>query len=199
MKIPVPFAHIAKMPDIRLVPKIKEKVERETVEFFYGMAAPIFMKLFENYYTDCDNVIEFIDDFYVDIMSVRQSVNTRKIDVYSFNCRFKNWIAKIALTYCFDRFAINEKRKEMLNSYTVSAPEPALRQNIVSLDKRDVDTLLSLMPNPNYSKLIRLVYVDGLSLHEAASMLDVKMGKFFNMHRRAKLQYTQIYNKEARL
>lgn len=41
MKIPVPFPHIVNMPDAQLVPKIKDRKERETVEFFYGKAAPI--------------------------------------------------------------------------------------------------------------------------------------------------------------
>lgn len=199
MKIPVPFTHIAKMTDFQLVPKIKERIERETVEFFYGKAAPIFIKLFANYYTDCDNPVEFIDDFYAELMSVRESVNTRKIDGFAFDCQFKNWIGKIALIYCFDRFAINEKRKEMLVSYASMMPEPQLQQNISLLDKQDVNTLLSMMPNRNYSELIRSVYVEGRTLQETAAILNVPMDKFFNMHRRAKLQYTQIYNKEARL
>ncbi|MCQ2329170.1 MAG: hypothetical protein MJZ93_01265 [Paludibacteraceae bacterium] len=198
MKIPVPFPHIANMSDAQLVPKIKDRKERETVEFFYGKAAPIFIKLFNGYFTDCQTPIEFIDDFYADLMVERQSVGSRKIDGFAYDCLFKNWIGKIALIFCFDRYSMKEKRNEALSDYAKLNPEPQLMQNIASLDRRDVSMLLSMMPNRQYSELIRMVYVDGMTLHDTAETLGVEMDRFFNMHRRAKLQYTQVYNKEIR-
>lgn len=198
MKIPVPFPHIANMPDAQLVPKIKDRKERETVEFFYGKAAPIFIKLFNGYFTDCQTPIEFIDDFYADLMVERQSVGSRKIDGFAYDCLFKNWIGKIALIFCFDRYSMKEKRNEALSDYAKLNPEPQLMQNIASLDRRDVSMLLSMMPNRQYGELIRMVYVDGMTLHDTAETLGVEMDRFFNMHRRAKLQYTQVYNKEIR-
>lgn len=197
-KIPVPFPHIIDMPDVQLVPKIKDRAECETVEFFYGKAAPVFIKLFNGYFTDCLTPVEFINDFYVDLMSERQSVGSRKIDVFAYDCQFKNWIGRIALIFCFDRYSMNEKRKEALSDLARLNPEPQLMQNISLLDRQDVNLLLSMMPNPQYSELIRMVYVEGMSLQETARALDVEMDRFFNMHRRAKLQYTQVYNKEAR-
>lgn len=198
MKIPVPFPHIANMSDAQLVPKIKDRKERETVEFFYGKAAPIFIKLFNGYFTDCQTPIEFIDDFYADLMVERQSVGSRKIDGFAYDCLFKNWIGKIALIFCFDRYSMKEKRNEALSDYAKLNPEPQLMQNIASLDSRDVSMLLSMMPNRQYGELIRMVYVDGMTLHDTAETLGVEMDRFFNMHRRAKLQYTQVYNKEIR-
>lgn len=198
MKIPVPFPHIANMSDAQLVPKIKDRKERETVEFFYGKAAPIFIKLFNGYFTDCQTPIEFIDDFYADLMVERQSVGSRKIDGFAYDCLFKNWIGKIALIFCFDRYSMKEKRNEALSDYAKLNPEPQLMQNIASLDRRDVSMLLSMMPNRQYGELIRMVYVDGMTLHDTAETLGVEMDRFFNMHRRAKLQYTQVYNKEIR-
>ncbi|MCQ2332715.1 MAG: hypothetical protein MJZ95_05920 [Paludibacteraceae bacterium] len=200
MKIPVPFPHIVNMSDAQLVPKIKDRKECETIEFFYGMAAPIFMKLFNGYFTDCQTPVEFINDFYADLMAERQSVGSRKIDGFAYECLFKNWIGKIALIFCFDRYSMKERRKEALSDYAKFNlnPEPELMQNIASLDLKDVSVLLSMMPNRQYSELIRMVYVDGMTLHDTAEALGVGMDRFFNMHRRAKLQYTQVYNKEFR-
>lgn len=198
MNVPIPFPHVDVMPDERLVPQIQLMVPLETAEFFYGKAAPIFIKLFKGYYTDCNDVIEFIDDFYLSLMYTSPVAHTRKIDGFAFKCMFKNWIGKLALLYCYHSYRMKEKVRVLLNEETVEHVDVQLKENVHGLDHRDVQMLLDAMPCKNYRDLIQMVYVDGMSLDEVAIAMDVSLGNLYNMHRRAKLQYIQVYNKEMR-
>lgn len=199
MKIPIPYPHVKDMPDEQLVPKIKNMVPQETAEFFYGKAAPVFIKLFNGYYTDCNETIEFIDDFYLDLMVLRPVAKSRKIDGFAFECMFKNWIGKLALMYCYGKYEMKEQERKFLESLTIEDIDPGLKENVSNLDKRDVDALLKAMTCENYRDLIRMLYVDELTMQEASEVMGVTLDNLYNIHRRAKLQYMQVYNKEMRL
>lgn len=198
MKIPIPYPHVKEMQDVHLVPKIKEMVPLETAEFFYGKVAPVFIRLYNGYYTDCEEVIEFIDDFYMELMSVRPVAKDRKIDGFAFESQFKTWIGKLALMYCYDKYEMRQKEIEYLNGLTVEDIDPGLKENMSNLDKSDVDALLKAMTCENYRDLIRMLYLDELTMPEVAEIMGVTMGNLYNIHRRAKLQYMQVYNKEMR-
>lgn len=199
MRIPIPYPHVKEMLDEQLVPKIKEMVPLETAEFFYGKAAPVFIRLYNGYYTDCKEEIEFVDDFYIELMCYRPVAKNRKIDGFAFESQFKTWIGKVALMYCYDKYEMKQKEMEYLNGLTVEDVDPGLKENLSELDKRDVDALLKAMTCENYRDLIRLLYIDDMSLTQAAEVMGVSMDNIYNIHRRAKLQYLQVYNKEMRL
>lgn len=196
MKIPIPYPHVNDMPDRQLVPKIQQMVPLETAEFFYGKAAPIFIKLYNGYYTDCRNTVEFINAFYVDLMSVRPKAQTRKIDGFAYKCMFKNWIGKLALMYCYGMYKMKKGAEESSNDETNAVVDQQVEENMKSLDRQDVDNLLSMMTCKNYRDLIRMVYLDEMSLEETADAMGLSLANFYNMHRRAKLQYLQVYQKE---
>ena len=196
MKIPIPYPHVNDMPDRQLVPKIQQMVPLETAEFFYGKAAPIFIKLYNGYYTDCRNTVEFINAFYVDLMSVRPKAQTRKIDGFAYKCMFKNWIGKLALMYCYGMYKMKKGVEESSNDETNAVVDQQVEENMKSLDRQDVDNLLSMMTCKNYRDLIRMVYLDEMSLEETADAMGLSLANFYNMHRRAKLQYLQVYQKE---
>ena len=164
MKIPIPYPHVNDMPDRQLVPKIQQMVPLETAEFFYGKAAPIFIKLYNGYYTDCRNTVEFINAFYVDLMSVRPKAQTRKIDGFAYKCMFKNWIGKLALMYCYGMYKMKKGAEESSNDETNAVVDQQVEENMKSLDRQDVDNLLSMMTCKNYRDLIRMVYLDEMSL-----------------------------------
>lgn len=200
MNIPIPFPHVNNMPDDVLVPKIKSLAAKETAEFFYGKAAPIFIKLYNGYCTDCEEVLEFINEIYSDIMFLRPVAKTRKIDGFAFECMFKNWIGKLALMYCYDKFKMREEHRKYLEKMAEEDFDEGMKENVSSLDMRDINALLNLMTCDNYRDVIRLIYLDGLTVPEAAIAMGVDdINNFYNMHRRAKLQYIQVYNKEMRL
>lgn len=196
MNIPIPSPHVNDMPDRQLVPKIQQMVPLETAEFFYGKAAPIFIKLYNGYYTDCRNTVEFINAFYVDLMSVRPKTRTRKVDGFAYKCMFKNWIGKLALMYCYGMYKMKKGVEESSNDETNAVVDQQVEENMKSLDRQDVDNLLSMMTCKNYRDLIRMVYLDEMSLEETADAMGLSLANFYNMHRRAKLQYLQVYQKE---
>lgn len=196
MKIPIPYPHVNDMPDRQLVPKIQQMVPLETAEFFYGKAAPIFIKLYNRYYTDCWDAVEFTNEFYVDLMIVRPKARTRKVDGFAYKCMFKNWIGKQALIYCYGMYKMKKCGTEPLNNDTIAEIDQQLEENMDNFDRQDVDNLLSMMTCNNYRDLIRMVYLDGMSLEETAKAMGLSLANFYNMHRRAKLQYLQVYQKK---
>lgn len=64
------------------------------------------------------------------------------------------------------------------------------------MNREDVDTILNLMPNKRYGKLIRLRYLDMKSNEETAEALRMNMDNYYNVHKRAKSQYERMCRKE---
>ena len=60
----------------------------------------------------------------------------------------------------------------------------------------DLETILSMMPNKRYSKIIRLRYLEGMTNEETASALRMTMDNFYNKHARAKKQFNEVLKKE---
>ena len=69
--------------------------------------------------------------------------------------------------------------------------------NIDSINREDVEAILSLMPNKRYSKLIHLRYVDEKSNEETAETLGMSMDNYYNKHKLAKEQFAKILRKEG--
>ena len=86
--------------------------------------------------------------------------------------------------------------EESSNDETNAVVDQQVEENMKSLDRQDVDNLLSMMTCKNYRDLIRMVYLDEMSLEETADAMGLSLANFYNMHRRAKLQYLQVYQKE---
>ena len=68
--------------------------------------------------------------------------------------------------------------------------------DIDNMNREDVETILSIMPNKRYSQLIRLHYLEMMSNEETAQILGINMANYYNVHNRAKAQYERIYKKE---
>lgn len=185
------------MPDPELVQAIKAYKNQETNEFFYGKACPAFISLFNRFYTDCEEVAEFISEIYIDIMSKQKKTKHRKIDTYRFEKTFKNWVAFIALRFCQLKY---RHRQEIQSFDTLDrgkeSPELSILVDSSLTDKEDVEKIINQMANKRYQEIIRLHYIEGLSLEQTASHLNMGMKNFYNKHRLAKVQYLAIYNKE---
>ena len=66
-----------------------------------------------------------------------------------------------------------------------------------SINRADVEKILSLMPNVRYRNIIRLHYLEEKSNEETAEALGMSMDNYYNKHKLAKEQYIRIWRKEA--
>ena len=62
-------------PDRILVRAIINRNQTVTRDFFYRKCYPLFKSVFDNYHTDCESCLEFINEIYIHVMSPdKQSV-----------------------------------------------------------------------------------------------------------------------------
>ena len=119
-----------------------------------------------------------------------------------------SWLKSVCLFYCYRKF----KKQEKNNG--VSANHLSIDENSLSGDRlmrefgsyelesdkmnlMDLETLISLMPNERYRKIIRLRYIEHMSNEETAELMGMTMANFYNKHKLAKAQFLSVSRKEA--
>ena len=75
--------------------------------------------------------------------------------------------------------------------------EPFEPIDISILDRKDVSAVLNLMPNQRYKKIITHRYIEDLSNEETAEALGMSMANYYNKHKLAKEQFTNILREEG--
>ena len=64
------------------------------------------------------------------------------------------------------------------------------------MNRADVETLLSMMPNTRYRNIIRLLYLEQKTHKEVAEALGMSMANYYNKRILAEKQYMQVCRKE---
>lgn len=64
------------------------------------------------------------------------------------------------------------------------------------MNRADVETLLSMMPNTWYRNIIRLLYLEQKTHKEVAEALGMSMANYYNKRILAEKQYMQVCRKE---
>lgn len=181
--------------------------QKVTQQYLYIKCYPLFNSIYENYYTDCQSCVEFINEIYVHIMSSNKSTGLCKLQTFQYGSTLTTWIKTVAVYYCYEHYRRKQKisiieEKTETNSYQsdrfsqFSASMYVEDASIMSRD--DIEAILGFMPNKRYSMIIRLRYLEGLSNEETASALQMSMDNFYNKHMRARKQFNEILKKEGR-
>lgn len=179
--------------------------QKVTQQYLYIKCYPLFKSVYDNYYTDCQSCIEFINEIYVHIMSFNKKTGICKLQTFQFGSTLTTWLKTVAVYYCYEHYRRKQKisiveEKIDTDSYQSDrfshfAASMYVEESIMSRD--DIEAILGLMPNKRYSMIIRLRYLEGMSNEETASALQMNMDNFYNKHMRAKKQFNEIVNKEG--
>lgn len=192
--------------DLQTAQAIMQRDERQTRDFMYVRCYPLFKSIFDNYYTDCETVQEFITEIYVLLLTPGKETGRCQLQNYRGESTLATWMKTACLFHCYHRF---KKRMVQVDFEPSDDEEDAHaadrfldRVNSTpidtgSLDRSDVETLLRLMPNERYRNLIRLRYVEEKSHEETARELGMTLANYYNKHKLAKAQFVRILNKEA--
>ena len=194
--------------DLQLAKALIKRDELTTRKFFYKQCYPLFKSIFDNYYTDCENCKEFIDEIYLLVLS--PSKTTRKCQMENFRgeSTLTSWLKSSCLFYCYKKFEIKERmpRYEKIshqdennsdNDDSNSSIYGSIELDFSKLNRNDAMALLKQMPNKRYSELIRLRYLEQNTNEETAKALGMTMENYYNKHKLAKEQYQSIHGKEA--
>lgn len=189
------------MTDQQIVKALIGRDKDVTRAFFYIKCYPLFNSIFEHYYTDCDNCLEFINEMYIYIMSPQLSTGISKLENFRFESTLYTWIKAVCLYYCYARF--EEKNRLVIdkNDEPTDRNIPvseSIQMDFDTINHEDIIKILALMPNARYRELIRLRYLEGYSNEETAQQLGMTMDNYYNKHKLAKEQYVKVYRKEAR-
>lgn len=199
MKLPVLCRMILMWDDHKIMSSLLRYMPIPTEEFFFGKCYPMFKSLHSRYYTDCDEVLEFINEMYVNIMEPNPVSMRCKLELFQFRCALHNWVGVISLRYCYSKYKTRLQEESFDDGESFGNKTPSIYAEMHIMEKQDVLKILGMMSNDRYREIIRLRYLEGYSIEETASMLGMEMSNFYNKHLLAKAQYIAVYRKEMGL
>lgn|SRR5574344_78046 len=170
-----------------------------TKNFLYEKCYPLFKSIYNNYYTDCDNCVEFINEIYVFIMTPHKSTNKSSLQSFGFSCTLLLWLKIVSENYCRQLYKRKYIIKVDIADYGDRKAEKGSSIDIdfSSLNHDDVIRIIDMMPNMRYRSLICYRYLENKSNEETAQLLEMTMDNYYNKHKLAKAQFEAMLRKEG--
>lgn len=189
--------YIESLTDREIVDAILQRDTRVTRLYLYEMYYPLFKARYDKYYTDCESCLEFINEIYVYIMTPGPKSGKCYLASFGFSCRFEHWLKIVVENYCHQLF---KKKPEIIDTPDLPGDRitgGSTTIDIESLNHADVNAMLNLMRNKRYRDLIRYRYVEEKTNEETAELLGMSMDNYYNKHKLAKEQFTNVLKKEG--
>lgn len=196
--------------DLQIAKFLIQRDSNVTRKYFYQQCYPLFKSIFDNYYTDCQNCKEFIDEIYILVLAPSKITGKCQMENYRGESTLTSWIKTSCLYYCYAKYKLKEREPhyEPLPNPTDKCDSDDIfgdRKKDESLsnpidfsgmNRADVEVLLSLMPNTRYRNIIRLLYLEQKTHKEVAEALGMTMYNYYNKRILAEKQYRQVCRKE---
>jgi len=187
------------MTEQEIVSAILKRDTFITKEFLYRQCYPLFFSIFNKYYTDCENVFEFINEIYVYILFPHKETGHCKLQDFGFRCSLTMWLKVVSENFCHQLFS---KKRDLPEDNITPSDRFAfecnsLQTEVKTLNMQDLHKILSMMPCERYRRLIQLRYVEEKTNEEVAALLTITMAVYYNLHKRAKAQFCEILRKEG--
>lgn len=191
--------------DLKTADALIHRDEGVTRHYFYQQCYPLFKSVFDNFYTDCVTVKEFIDEIYIVVLAPGKKSGKCQMENFKGESSLAAWLKSACLFYCYRKF----KRKiTIVDSLTTDGDDSSELHDryidindscdidLSNMNREDVETILGLMPNKRYAELIRLRYLDMMTNEETAKAMAMSMDNYYNVQHRAKSQYVRICKEE---
>ena len=196
--------------DLIVADALLKRDEVVTRQFFYRQCYPLFKSIYDNYYTDCNSIKEFIDEIYLLIITPSKSTGRCQLENFKGESTLASWLKSVCLFFCYKKFEFKQRLpyfeplpKSSVDDNNDDYPDRfffshgSIEIDFSHLDYRDAMAILNLMPNKRYSSLIKLHYLDHKTNEETAKALGMTMDNYYNKHKLAKDQFIRILKKEA--
>ena len=196
--------------DLQIAKALIKRDNLVTRKYFYQQCYPLFKSIYDNYYTDCINCKEFIDEIYIVVLAPSKITGKCQMENFRGESTLASWIKTACLYYCYKQYETKEKMpkyERLPNSNVKDNDDDSDRDDAIygsieidftNLNRQDALIILKQMPNKRYSELIRLRYLELKSNEETANALGMTMDNYYNKHKLAKEQYERIFRKEVR-
>ena len=194
--------------DLQIAKALIKRDNLVTRKYFYQQCYPLFKSIYDNYYTDCTNCKEFIDEIYIVVLAPSKTTGKCQMENFRGESTLASWIKTACLYYCYKQYEAKEKMpkyERLPNSNAKDNDDDrddaiygSIEIDFTNLNRQDALIILNQMPNKRYSELIRLRYLELKTNEETAKALGMTMDNYYNKHKLAKEQYERIYRKEVR-
>lgn len=195
--------------DLQIAKALIQRDDIVTRKFFYQQCYPLFKSIFDNYYTDCTNCKEFIDEIYIVVLAPGKTTGKCQMENFRGESTLASWIKTACLYYCYNKFKLKpptfeplphdpEKNDEDDDVFSDREKDKSLSNHIDlrGMNRADVEALLSMMSNTRYRNIIRLLYLEQKTHKEVAEALGMSMDNYYNKRILAEKQYKQVCRKE---
>ena len=197
--------------DLQIAKALIKRDNLVTRKYFYQQCYPLFKSIYDNYYTDCTNCKEFIDEIYIVVLAPSKTTGKCQMENFRGESTLTSWLKTACLYYCYKKYEsksrmpiyeplifLNNQEKED-DSDRDEEKFGSIEIDFNNLNREDALAILKRMPNKRYSEIIRLRYLELLTNEETAKTLGMTMENYYNKHKLAKAQYIHIHRKEELL
>ncbi len=192
--------------DIQIAKALINRDNLITKKFFYIQCYPLFKSIYDNYYTDCVTCKEFIDEIYILVLSPSKRTGRCQMENFKGESTLASWLKSACLYYCYAKYnkkpsliePLYKGNSESINHESFLAITGSCNIDFHSIDRMDVEKILSLMSNTRYRNLIRIRYLEEKSNEETAEILGMSMENYYNKHKLAKAEYIRVWRKEVK-
>ena len=197
--------------DLQIAKALIKRDNLVTRKYFYQQCYPLFKSIYDNYYTDCINCKEFIDEIYIVVLAPSKITGKCQMENFKGESTLTSWLKTACLYYCYKKYEskgrmpiyeplifLNNQEKED-DSGRDEEKFGSIEIDFNNLNREDALAILKRMPNKRYSEIIRLRYLELLTNEETAKTLGMTMENYYNKHKLAKAQYIRIHRKEELL
>lgn len=183
--------------------------ERFIRTFLYSDCFPLFKSIFDNYDTDCEDVIELMHEIYLLILTPSKTTNRCQLENYRGESSLMSWLKTVTIYFCYRKHELMERMPKYEAIVTIieegmegddGRNDDIYGSNEIdfdSLNRQDAMRIIGLMPNERYRDIIIKCHLEGMTNTETAKALGMTMKNFYNKHLLAKAQYEQVWRKEA--
>lgn len=191
--------------DIAIAQSILKRDGKITCEYLYRKCYPMFKSIYNNYFTDSSDVHEFINEIYILILTPSKETGRCQLEKFRGESSLATWLKTACLFYCYHRY----ERKNRIPTVEISNNDKdddysdrlldnsySTTMNLSSIDRSDLETVISTMSNERYRNIIRLRYLERKSNEETAEALGMTMTNYYNKHKLAKEQFVCALRKE---
>lgn len=197
--------------DLQIAKALIRRDEMVTRNYFYRQCYPLFKSIYDNYYTDCTDCKEFMDEIYVVVLSPGKKTGKCQMENYRGESTLATWLKAACQFHCYKMYDLKRRmpvfeplkgRNNDENDEDGDRDEAkfgSIEIDFNNLNREDALSVLDSMPNKRYSEIIRLRYLESLTNEETATALGMTMENYYNKHKLAKAQYIRIHGKEALL
>lgn len=195
--------------DLQIAKALIKRDNLVTRKYFYQQCYPLFKSIYDNYYTDCASVKEFIDEIYVLALAPSKTTGKCQLENFRGESTLTSWLKTACLYYCYNKYELKERmpKYELIVSENDEKDEESTDRtdalygsndiDFDNLNRQDALAILSLMPNKRYRNIITMRYLEQKTNEEIAEALGMTMDNYYNKHKLAKEQYERVWRKEA--